>query len=146
MYDGALRFVNNRINVVEKKVEALTGDQPVVNLSKQSDPQFSREEIERLIECSIEKYIETYSEEQYNNLKKGLGNIVSMKIEQHLESKLKDIYNNIDNLKATLQDIISNNSEQPNSSLAPAPAPAPKSKKGKSSNSNKKTLDITEDT
>ena len=142
MYDGALRVIYNRLvlleNTVERLVDQEIGGETSVQQTPQQSPEYSRAELEKFVECSIEKYIETYSEEQYNNLKKGLGNIVSMKIEQNLESKLKEIFISIDDLKKSLQDIQTSQVVQNNVE------PTVKSKKGRSIN-NKKTLDITGD-
>jgi len=104
MNPGLVVLLSKRIDAIEKSIQNLNVDVKPIATTVESEFKMTPE-IEKVLALHINTKVDTVMEENMNQLKKGLVNVVTMKLEQHIESKLKEISNSISDLRSVIEDI-----------------------------------------
>lgn len=104
MNPGLAVLLSKRIDTIEKTIKNLNVDVKPLATTVESEFKMTPE-IEKVLALQINTKVDTVMEENMNQLKKGLVNVVTMKLEQHIESKLKEISNSIADLRSAIEDI-----------------------------------------
>jgi hypothetical protein len=143
MNPGLAVLLSKRIDTIEKTIKNLNVDVKPLATTVESEFKMTPE-IEKVLALQINTKVDTVMEENMNQLKKGLVNVVTMKLEQHIESKLKEISNSITDLRSVIEDIQKQVNEKPEEVVVQIEDEPKRIIKPKSTKKNTKTLDFTD--